>query len=85
MGFPGGLVVKNLPANAEEVGDVSLIPGLGRYPGKGNGTPVQYSCLGKSHGQRNLVGCSPRGCKELDVTEHAYIHIHTCINTHTHR
>ena len=33
-GFPGGSVVKNLPANA---GDVSSIPGLGRSPGKGNG------------------------------------------------
>ena len=56
MGFPGGLVAKNTPANAEEVGDVSSIPGLGRYPGKGNGTPVQYSCLGKSRGQRSLAG-----------------------------
>ena len=42
-GFPGGSVVKNLPANAE----VSSIPGLGRFPGKGNGNPLQYSCLGK--------------------------------------
>ena len=33
MGFPGGSVVKNLPAN---VGDVSLVPGLGRHPGEGN-------------------------------------------------
>ena len=29
--------------------------------GEGNGTPLQYSCLGKSRGQRSLVGCSPRG------------------------
>ena len=40
--FPGGSVVKNLPANA---GDVDLIPGLGRSPGEGNGNPLQYSCL----------------------------------------
>ena len=33
---------KNPPANAE---DPSLIPGLGRFPGKGNGNPLQYSCL----------------------------------------
>ena len=39
-GFPGGLVVKNPPANAEDVG---TIPGLGRSPGGGNGTPLQYS------------------------------------------
>ena len=37
MGFPGGAVVKNLPANA---GDVGLIPGLGRSPGVGNGNPL---------------------------------------------
>ena len=42
-GFPGGSVVKNLPANP---GDVSLIPGSGRSPGEDNVNPVQYSCLG---------------------------------------
>ena len=43
MGFPGGSVVKNLPANA---GDASSTPGLGRCSGGGNGNPLQYSCLG---------------------------------------
>ena len=43
QGFPGGSVVKNLPANA---GDTGSIPELGRSPGGGNGTPLQYSCLG---------------------------------------
>ena len=38
MGFLGGTVVKNPPANAEDVG---LIPGLGRLPGAGNGNPLQ--------------------------------------------
>ena len=43
MGFLGGSsVVKNLPANA---GDMGLIPGLGRSPGEGNGNPLQYSCV----------------------------------------
>ena len=42
MGFPGGSVVKNLPANA---GDVGLIPELGRSLGEGNDNPLQYSCL----------------------------------------
>ena len=41
MGFPGGSVVKTLRANA----DVDSIPGSGRFPGKGNGNPLQYSCL----------------------------------------
>ena len=38
-GFPGGLVVKNPTANAGDGGDVGLIPGLGRSPGRGNGNP----------------------------------------------
>ena len=43
-GFPGGAVVKNLPANAEDTKDIGLISGLGRSPGEGNGYPLQYSC-----------------------------------------
>ena len=37
MGFPGGAVVKNLPANAGDAGNAGFIPGLGRSPGVGNG------------------------------------------------
>ena len=48
-GFPGGSVVKNLPANAEDVGSV---PGSGRSPGEGNGNPLQYSCLEHSMDSR---------------------------------
>ena len=48
MGFPGGIVLKNLPANAEETRDTGSIPGLGRSPGEGNGNPLQYSCLENS-------------------------------------
>ena len=40
MGFPGGSVVKNPPANAGDMGDVSSVPGLGRSPGVGNGNPL---------------------------------------------
>ena len=40
---PGCSLVKNLPANA---GDTGSIPGLGRSPRRGNGNPLQYSCLG---------------------------------------
>ena len=39
------LVVKNLPANPGDLGDVGSIPGSGRSPGEGNGNPLQYSCL----------------------------------------
>ena len=43
IGFPGGSLVKNPPANA---GDMGLIPGLRRYPGEGNGNLFQYSFPG---------------------------------------
>ena len=63
--WPGGSVVKNLPANA---GDTGSIPGSGRSPGEGRqSTPVFLP--GKSHGQRSLASCSPWGHKEVDVTE----------------
>ena len=39
------LVVKNLAANAEDIGDTGLIPELGRFLGGGYGNPLQYSCL----------------------------------------
>ena len=42
MGFPGGSGVKNPPANA---GDMGSIPGSGRFPGEGNGNPLQYFYL----------------------------------------
>ena len=47
-GFPGGLMVKNLPTNAKDMG---LIPGLGRFLGVGNGNPLQFSCVGNSMGR----------------------------------
>ena len=37
------LVVKNLPANAGDVRDMGSFPGSGRFPGEGNGNPLQYS------------------------------------------
>ena len=46
MGFPGGTVVKNLPANARDARDVGSMPGLEISPGGENGNPLQYSCLG---------------------------------------
>ena len=44
-GFPGGTVIKNLPAHAGDIRDAGLIPGSGRSPEEGNGNPLQYSCL----------------------------------------
>ena len=63
-------LVKSLPANAGDARDAGSIPGLGRCPGEGNGNPLQYSCLGESHGQRSLVGYGPWGRNKSDTTEH---------------
>ena len=49
--------------------DLGSIPGLGRSPGGGHGNPCQYCCLENPHGQRSLAGYSPRGHKDLDMTE----------------
>ena len=46
--FPGGTVVKNLPANAGAAGAAGSIPGLGRAPRGGYGIPLQHSCLKNS-------------------------------------
>ena len=45
LGFLGGSIGKEPPANAGDVRDVGLIPGPGRSPGGQNGNPLQYSCL----------------------------------------
>ena len=47
-GFPGGVVVKNLPTNEKDARDAGSIPGWGRSPGGKNGNPLWYSCLGNS-------------------------------------
>ena len=51
------------------MGELGLIPGLGRSPGEGHGNPLQYSCLENPHGQRSLAGYSPWDHQELDTTE----------------
>ena len=57
-------MVKEPVCNA---GELSSIPGSGRFPGEGNGYPLQYSCL--KNGQRSLAAYSPWGGKKLDMTE----------------
>ena len=59
-GFPGRSVVKNSSANT---GDTGWSPGSGRSPGEGNGTPLQYSCLG-SPIDREPGGLQSRGSQE---------------------
>ena len=64
LGFSDGAVVRNLPASAEDAG---LIPGSGRSGG-GNGSPLQYSCLGNPT-DRGAWWATVHGVKELDTTE----------------
>ena len=64
--FTSGSDSKESACNAVDLG---LIPGLGRSPGRGNGNPLQSSCLENPHGQRSLAGYSPWGHKELDTAE----------------
>ena len=69
MGFPGGTVVKNPPANAKGARDTGSIPGLGRS-GRGNGNLGAPEFLPvKFHKQRSLEVYSPCSCKELDTVE----------------
>ena len=83
VGFPGGLVIKNQPANA---GDVGSIPGLGKCPGEGNGNPFQYSCLKNSMDRgawqttvngvtKSEPGGALWGHKKSDMTERLSTHI----------
>ena len=66
LGFHGGSMVNNPPANA---GDMGLIPGLGRSPGEGNGNPFQYSCL-ENPTDRGAWWATVHGvAKELDTTQ----------------
>ena len=55
MGFPSSLAGKESTCN---VGDLGLIPGLGRSPGGRYGNPPQDSCLENAHGQSSQAGYS---------------------------
>ena len=79
MGFPGGSDSRESACN---VGDLALIPGLGRSPGGGHGNTLQYSYLENPHGQRCLAGYSPWDHKESDTTERlSTAHGHSMFNT----
>ena len=65
MGLPGGSVVKNLPANAGEIGSIL---GSGRSRGEGNGNPLQYSCLGNPTDRGDWQATVHRVAKESDKT-----------------
>ena len=60
VGFPDGSVIKNPSVNA---GNVGVIPGSGRFPGDGNGNPLQYPCLENPMDRR--VGDNPWAHKRV--------------------
>ena len=69
MGFPGDPASKESTCNAGAAGDMGSVSEWGRCPEGGHDNPLQYPCLENPHGQRSLVGYSPLGHKELDMTE----------------
>ena len=74
------VVVKNPPANTEDLGEAGSIPGSGRSPGRGNGNPLQ-DLPGESHGQRSVAGYSLQRGTELDMTEATeHAHMLKCEN-----
>ena len=66
LGFPGGSDSNESSCNEGDLGSTSE---LGSSSGRGHSNPLQYSCLENPHGQRNLAGFSPCGCKESNTTE----------------
>ena len=73
---PVALVVKNPPANARDIRDMSSIPGLGRSPGGEHGNPLQYSCLknpmdrGASWATVHRITQSQTQLKQLSTAQH---------------
>ena len=69
MGLPCSSDGRESACNA---GDLGSVPGSGRSPGEGNGSPLQHFCL-ESYGHRSLVGYNPQGCRRVThnlVTKH---------------
>ena len=67
LGFTSGS--SDSKESSSNVGDLGWIPGLGRFPGEGNGNPLQYSCLENSMDRGAWRSTVHGGPKELDMTE----------------
>ena len=73
MGFPGGTVVKDPPANTGDARDTGLSPGSVRSPGVGNGNPLQYSFLKNSRDRGawwTIVQGITKGTERLSTHTH---------------
>ena len=68
-------MVKKLPANAGDTGDVGSVLESGNSPGEGNGKPLQYTCLGKSHG-RGAWWATAHGVTKSQTHVSTRMHIH---------
>ena len=71
-----GTVVKNVPANAGDTGDMGLIPELGRSPEGRNDNPLQYSCIGhpmdRGAGQATVHGVTKRQTRLKRLSLHTH-------------
>ena len=79
LGSPDDAAIKNMPASTGDARDAGSIPGSGRSPGGGNGSPLRYPCLENPTGRGAWRALIP-GVAESDMTEHTHTHTHT----HTH-
>ena len=82
-GFPGGIVVKNLPDNAEVARDTGSIPGSSRFPGVRNGNRLQHSCLERGAWWVTVQGVTKSWTWLSDWTCTHVVSAHMCIHTHT--
>ena len=78
LGFPGGSVVKNPPANTGDSGDMGSIPGSGRSSVEGNGNPLQYSCLEYPMDRGAWRATVHRVTKSHTQLKQFSTHTHTC-------
>ena len=81
--FPSFSVVKNLPVNAGDAGDMGSVPGSGRSPGEENGNPLQCSCLDNPMDRRTWWVVVHGVTEESDMTEQINKHTHVCTHTCT--
>ena len=81
-------MLNNLPANAGDARDEGSAPGLGRSPGEGNGSPLQYSCLedNKDRGAwwTTVHGVAKNRTRLSHTDTHTRAHTRTHTHTHTH-
>ena len=69
LGFPGGTSGKELTCQCRRHKRLRFDPWIGKIPWRKAWQPTPVFLPGESHGQRNLVGYSTKGCKESDTTE----------------